>query len=79
MKSQRLTNGQVLIGFVIFLMMMGLVGTIDCNSQVDLLAESSQPAGLHSCSEGCAISSSPTHQQGKESSSNHPIDGGCYD
>ena len=37
MKRQRLTNGQVLIGFILFVLVMGLVGKIDHDSQMDVV------------------------------------------
>ena len=34
MRRQRLTNGQVVIGLILFVMVMGLVGKLDYESQV---------------------------------------------
>lgn len=34
MRRQRLTNGQVVIGLILFVLVMGLVGRLDYESQV---------------------------------------------
>jgi hypothetical protein len=39
MKKQRLTNGQVLIGFILFILVMGIVGKLDHDSQMDVAAD----------------------------------------
>lgn len=39
MRRQRLTNGQVLIGVVLFMVLMGIVGTVDCNSRMDVVSD----------------------------------------
>jgi len=39
MKRQRLTNGQVVMGFILFMLLMGLVGTVDRDSQMDVVED----------------------------------------